>query len=59
MPRGLDQLTLLSSPAPLPDAVALPGFLDLMPDPRGLRGRRYLLAALVTAAAASVLAGAR
>ncbi|MFK0160837.1 ISAs1 family transposase [Streptomyces sp. NPDC090493] len=30
-----------------------------MPDPRGLRGRRYLLSALVAAAAASVLAGAR
>ncbi|MGW5277528.1 ISAs1 family transposase [Streptomyces sp. NPDC004044] len=59
MPCGLDQLALLSSPAPLPDAVALSGFLDLMPDPRGLRGRRYLLSALVTAAAASVLAGAR
>ncbi|WP_280885708.1 transposase family protein [Streptomyces sp. LBL] len=30
-----------------------------MPDPRGARGRRYRLSALVAAAAASVLAGAR
>ncbi|WP_224352703.1 ISAs1 family transposase [Streptomyces olivaceus] len=30
-----------------------------MPDPRGVRGRRYPLSALVAAAAASVLAGAR
>ncbi|MFG2785973.1 ISAs1 family transposase [Streptomyces prunicolor] len=30
-----------------------------MPDPRGVRGRRYRLSALVAAAAASVLAGAR
>ncbi|MET7354773.1 ISAs1 family transposase [Streptomyces mirabilis] len=30
-----------------------------MPDPRGVRGRRYQLSALITAAAASVLAGAR
>ncbi|EST28281.1 hypothetical protein N566_22930 [Streptomycetaceae bacterium MP113-05] len=56
---GLNQLAQLPGPAPLPDAVALSGFLDLMPDPRGLRARRYLLSALVTAAAASVLAGAR
>ncbi|MGW2900905.1 ISAs1 family transposase [Streptomyces sp. NPDC001212] len=41
------------------DAVRLSGFLDLLPDPRGVRGRRYRLSALVTAAAASVLAGAR
>lgn len=59
MPSGLDQLARLSAPAPLSDAVALSRFLDLMPDPRGLRGRRYLLSALVAAAAASVLAGAR
>jgi hypothetical protein len=55
----LDQLARLPAPAPLSDAVALSRFLDLMPDPRGLRGRRYLLSALVAAAAASVLAGAR
>ncbi|WP_239096823.1 transposase family protein [Streptomyces sp. SID11385] len=58
MPSGLDQLAQLSAPAPLSDAVALSRFLDLLPDPRGLRGRRYLLSALVAAAAASVLAGA-
>lgn len=59
MPRGLGQLAQVSAPAPLSDAVALSRFLELMPDPRGLRGRRYLLSALVAAAAASVLADAR
>jgi predicted transposase YbfD/YdcC len=59
MPAPLEQLARTSAPAPLADAVCLSGFLDLVPDPRGRRGRRYLLSALVTAAAASVLAGAR
>ncbi|MFD4955791.1 ISAs1 family transposase [Streptomyces sp. NPDC058451] len=59
MPAALDQLAQVSAPAPLADAVRLFGFLDLLPDPRGVRGRRYPLSALVTAAAASVLAGAR
>ncbi|MFE9970526.1 transposase family protein [Streptomyces hirsutus] len=59
MPAGLGQLARASVPAPLPDAVRLSGFLDLVPDPRGVRGRRYSLPALVAAAAASVLAGAR
>ncbi|MET8249398.1 ISAs1 family transposase [Streptomyces sp. NPDC005202] len=59
MPTVLDQLARTSAPAPLPDAVRLSGFLDLVPDPRGVRGRRYPLPALVAAAAASVLAGAR
>ncbi|MEW2496889.1 transposase family protein [Streptomyces nodosus] len=59
MPAALDQLTRASAPVPLTDAVALSGFLDLVPDPRGVRGRRYRLSALVAAAAASVLAGAR
>ncbi|WP_240124271.1 transposase family protein [Streptomyces sp. MUM 136J] len=36
-----------------------PACLDLVPDPRGVRGRRYRLSALVAAAAARVLAGAR
>ncbi|WP_234341920.1 transposase family protein [Streptomyces sp. NRRL F-4707] len=56
MPAPLEQLARASAPAPLTDAVRLSGFLDLVPDPRGCR---YLLSALVTAAAASVLAGAR
>ncbi|MFF4796627.1 transposase family protein, partial [Streptomyces sp. NPDC001276] len=59
MPAALDQLAQVSAPAPLADAVRLFSFLDLLPDPRGVRGRRYPLFALVTAAAASVLAGAR
>ncbi|MEV5012952.1 ISAs1 family transposase, partial [Streptomyces sp. NPDC055692] len=59
MPTALDQLARTSVSAPLVDAVRLSGFLDLLPDPRGVRGRRYRLSALVTAAAASVLAGAR
>lgn len=59
MPSGLGQLALAPAPAPLSDAVALSDFLAQVPDPRGVRGRRYLLSALVAAAAASVLAGAR
>ncbi|MEU0672054.1 ISAs1 family transposase [Streptomyces sp. NPDC006172] len=59
MPTALAQLGRTAAPAPLADAVALSGFLDLVPDPRGVRGRRYRLSALVAAAAASVLAGAR
>ncbi|KAB1972298.1 ISAs1 family transposase [Streptomyces triticiradicis] len=59
MSTALDQLARASAPAPLVDAVRLSGFLDLLPDPRGVRGRRYRLSSLVTAAAAGVLAGAR
>lgn len=59
MPTALAQLGRTAAPAPLVDAVALSGFLDLVPDPRGVRGRRYRLSALVAAAAAGVLAGAR
>ena len=59
MPTAMDRLDRASAPAPLTDAVALSGFLGLVPDPRGVRGRRYQLSSLVTAAAASVLAGAR
>ncbi|MFE6178829.1 ISAs1 family transposase [Streptomyces sp. NPDC056464] len=59
MPTALAQLSRAAAPIPLADAVALSGFLDLVPDPRGVRGRRYRLSALVAAAAASVLAGAR
>ncbi|GAA2418901.1 ISAs1 family transposase [Streptomyces glaucosporus] len=59
MLTALGQLAQTSAPVPLTDAVRLSGFLDLVPDPRGVRGRRYRLTALVAAAAASVLAGAR
>jgi hypothetical protein len=59
MPSVLDQLAQAVAPAPLTDALCLSEFLDLMPDPRGFRGRRYLWSALVAAATASVLAGAR
>ena len=59
MPTALAQLGRTAAPVPLADAVALAGFLDLVPDPRGVRGRRYRLSALVAVAAASVLAGAR
>ncbi|MFE5258607.1 transposase family protein [Streptomyces coelicoflavus] len=41
------------------DALCLSQFLETMPAPRCLRGRRHLLSALHAAAAASVLAGAR
>ncbi|WP_326700793.1 ISAs1 family transposase [Streptomyces sp. NBC_01754] len=37
VPTVLDQLTRTTAPAPLPDAVRLSGFLDLVPDPRGVR----------------------
>ncbi|MEV5552004.1 ISAs1 family transposase, partial [Streptomyces sp. NPDC052309] len=59
MPSGLEQLARTLSPQPLPDAVCLARFLAGLPDPRDLRGRRFPLTAIVTAAAASVLAGAR
>ncbi|WP_112471291.1 ISAs1 family transposase [Streptomyces triticisoli] len=59
MPHGLEQLARTTSPQPLPDAVCLARFLAGLPDPRGRRGRRFPLVAIVSAAAASVLAGAR
>lgn len=59
MPSGLEQLARTLSPQPLPDAVCLAHFLAGLPDPRDRRGRRFPLTAIVTAAAASVLAGAR
>lgn len=59
MPSGLGQLARIPSPQPLPDAVCLAHFLAGLPDPRDRRGRRFPLTAVVTAAAASVLAGAR
>ncbi|WP_033306989.1 transposase family protein [Streptomyces iakyrus] len=59
MPSGLEQLAHALSPQPLPDAVCRARFLAGLPDPRDRRGRRFPLTAIVTAAAASVLAGAR
>ncbi|HEY0693924.1 MAG TPA: ISAs1 family transposase [Kribbella sp.] len=59
MPDGLEQLARTTSPQPLPDAVCLARFLAGLPDPRGRRGRRFPLVAMVAAASASVLAGAR
>ncbi|MER6692220.1 transposase family protein [Streptomyces minutiscleroticus] len=59
MLRGLEQLARTRSPQPLPDAVCLTRFLSGLPDPRDRRGRRFPLAAVVSAAAAGVLASAR
>lgn len=59
MPRGLEQLARTRLPQPLPDAVCLARFLSGLPDPRDRRGRRFPLVAVVSAAAAGVLAGAR
>jgi hypothetical protein len=56
VPSGLGQLARAPSPRPLPDAVCLAHFLAGLPDPRDRRGRRFPLTAIVTAAAASVLA---
>ncbi|GHE14700.1 ISAs1 family transposase [Streptomyces alanosinicus] len=59
MPCVLDQLTRTEAAAPVADAVRLHHYLALVPDPRGRRGRLYPLVPLLSAAAASVLAGAR
>ncbi|MEU3253025.1 ISAs1 family transposase [Streptomyces sp. NPDC006997] len=59
MPSALEHLAHAEAPVPLCDAVDLHRFLAGVPDPRDARGRRYPLAALLSAAAASVLAGAR
>ncbi|MER5185741.1 aldehyde dehydrogenase family protein [Streptomyces sp. NPDC002896] len=59
MPSGLEQLARTPSPQPLPDAVCLVQFLAGLPDPRDRRDRRFPLTALVAAAAAGTLAGAR
>ncbi|MEN3584062.1 transposase family protein [Streptomyces sp. ZYX-F-203] len=55
----LGQLASISDPAPLLDAFDLRSFLGRVPDPRGRKGRIYPLDALVCAAAAGVLAGAK
>ncbi|MBX9399422.1 ISAs1 family transposase [Streptomyces sp. TRM72054] len=59
MPAALEHLAQADAPAPVADAVRLRSFLDLLPDPRDRRGRLYPLGAVLCAAAASVLAGAR
>ncbi|MFF9490368.1 transposase family protein [Streptomyces sp. NPDC014676] len=59
MPSGMEQLARIPSPQPSPDAVCLVRFLAGLPDPRDRRGRRFPLTALVAAAAAGVLTGAR
>ncbi|WP_051845479.1 ISAs1 family transposase [Streptomyces sp. NRRL S-813] len=59
MPAALEHLAHAPSSAPLIDAPGLRLFLDAVPDPRDRRGRRHPLSALLAAAAAAVLAGAR
>lgn len=59
MPSALEQLARAEAAAPVADAVRLHHYLALVPDPRGRRGRLYPLVPLLSAAAASVLAGAR
>ena len=59
MPARLDQLALPNLRVTQQDAADLRRFLILVPDPRGLRGRRYPMLPLLCAAAAAVLAGAR
>ncbi|MEU1306099.1 MULTISPECIES: ISAs1 family transposase [Streptomyces] len=59
MPCALDQLARAEAAASVADAVRLHHYLALVPDPRGRWGRLYPLVPLLSAAAASVLAGAR
>ncbi|MEU5307118.1 transposase family protein [Streptomyces noursei] len=59
MPARLDQLTLPNLRVTQQDAADLRRFLIWVPDPRGLRGRRYPMLPLLCAAAAAVLTGAR
>ncbi|MEV0695473.1 ISAs1 family transposase [Streptomyces sp. NPDC050388] len=59
MPCALDYLARAEAVAPVTDAVRLHHYLTLVPDPRDRRGRLYPLVPLLSAAAASVLAGAR
>lgn len=58
MPSCLRQLGDASDPTPLKTAADLRVFLAAVPDPRARRGIRYPWPALLTAAAAAVLAGA-
>ncbi|WP_338686574.1 ISAs1 family transposase [Streptomyces acidiscabies] len=59
MPCALERMARIPAPTPLADAADLHRFLALVPDPRNARGRRYPMTALLSAAAAGVLAGAR
>ncbi|MEV8475330.1 ISAs1 family transposase [Streptomyces sp. NPDC051173] len=59
MPVALEHLAHAPCSAPLIDAAGLRPFLDAVPDPRDPRGRRHPLSAMLAAAAAAVLAGAR
>ncbi|MGW1554645.1 ISAs1 family transposase [Streptomyces sp. NPDC002346] len=59
MPARLEHLPLQTAPITTEDAADLRRFIGLVPDPRGLRGRRYPALALLCAAAAAVLTGAR
>ncbi|MET8183418.1 transposase family protein [Streptomyces sp. NPDC005336] len=59
MPAGLEHLPLRTAPITAGEAADLRRFVALVPDPRGLRGRRYPAPALLCAAAAAVLTGAR
>jgi predicted transposase YbfD/YdcC len=58
MPSCLRQLGDASGPALLEEAVDLRRYLTTVPDPRARRGVRHPWTALLTAAAAAVLAGA-
>ncbi|MGW2051530.1 ISAs1 family transposase [Streptomyces sp. NPDC001858] len=58
MPSCLRQLGDASGPAPLETATGLRSYLATVPDPRARRGIRHPCTALLTAAAAAVLAGA-
>lgn len=58
MPSCLRQLGDASGPAPLETAADLRTYLAAVPDPRARRGIRHPWTALLTAAAAAVLAGA-
>ncbi|EST25498.1 hypothetical protein N566_24505 [Streptomycetaceae bacterium MP113-05] len=59
MPAGRGHLALPDRQVTPNDAADLQRFLAWVPDPRGLRGRRYPLLPLLCAAASAVLAGAR
>ncbi|WP_240957714.1 transposase family protein, partial [Streptomyces barkulensis] len=58
MPSCLRQLGDTPDPIPLQTVADLRGFLATVPDPRARRGIRSPWTALLTAAAAAVLAGA-
>lgn len=59
MPARLGQLALPNLRVTQQDAADLRRFLIWVPDPRGMRGRRYPMLPLLCAAAAAVLTGAR